>query len=187
MPRRAAVVADDPPLGDAMDQDQLPLDPPPARRAAGRPRKAAAKRAPAKRTGTRGQIAVRTPSGTIMSKTQMQTKVRGEIEMYLNLAAAGWSLRDPICASSASEERIAKMADALVAMISRDDKLLAYAAKSGILGDIAMFCNAAWPIAKEVYRHHGPGGDGHGDALPMTATDDPHLANAYPAFNGTRR
>ncbi len=152
-----------------LDQDPQPR----ATRGPGRPRKATT-------AGARGRIAARTPAGRVMSKAAMQSKVREEIEMYLSLTVAGWELRDPECAAEATPERIAVIADRLVAMISRSDSLLQTAASSGIFGDIILFLNAILPIGKAVWKAHGPGGMGH----DRQEVDPSELTARYPAYAG---
>lgn len=152
--------------------DQLDQDPAPA---ATRTR---AKRTPAKAAGNRGKVPARTATGRIMSKAQMQAKVRDEVGMYLNLMAGGWEMRDPICAQAATQERIDVIADRLTSMIARSDGLLEMATKTGIIGDIVALLSAAFPIAREVWRAHGPGGEGHKSVEEVQRG----YAEQFPAF-----
>lgn len=176
MPRRKATATDE-----LVDQslpglEGLPQDPAP-RPARGRPRKNAAAPVEKPAAGNRGRIGTRTPTGRMMSKAAMQSKVAEEVYTYLSLAAAGWELRDPECAAvlydqvivptaqgPRQQERLAAIADRLVAMISRNDGLLRKMAESGILGELAVMLHLAVPIGKAVWRAHGPGGQGHGDS-----------------------
>jgi hypothetical protein len=112
----------------------------------------------------------------------MVGEVREQIEFFINLSAGGWSMRDPVCAASVSEERAAAMSKHLTNMLARNDRLLAYAANSGIIGDIVGLLHAAVPIIREVASHHGPGGDRHGQA-PHLLQDPEHLDAQYPAFS----
>lgn len=174
MPRRKATV-------DEFEEIPLPgadsLDPDPLPRAArGRPRKVAVKAA-----GNRGRIPARGTGGRILSKTAMHNKVRDEIELYLSLTVAGWELRDPICAASATPERIGAIADQITAMIARSDTLLETMSKSGILGNAVILLNALMPIAREVWAHHGPSGQGHRPDEGMMGDD---IADRYPAYAG---
>jgi hypothetical protein len=179
MPRRRATATVEGPMeGDRALPGMVELaadpEPAPVKRGPGRPRKVAA--------GNAGRIPARTPSGKIASRAAMQSKVRDEIHLYLSLVQAGWELRDPVCASAASPERLASIADSLVAMVSRSDSLLEMAAKSGIVGDIAMLLHAVFPIAKAVWQAHGPNGHGHRDAeevrIDNFAAYPPHSAVA---------
>jgi hypothetical protein len=170
MPRVAKKTAA--PAAELEDQElpgleRLEQDPPPRRRP-GRPRKSVA-------AGNAGRIPARTPSGKIASKASMQADVRAQLTVYLASGAALWSLRDPICAAEATEERIETVADGLTAMLSRSPAALEFAAKSGILGDIAKILHAALPVVRAVWRHHGPGGTGHG-------TEDQIDHGSYPPY-----
>lgn len=137
--------------------DDLDKDPEPTAARTTRARRAT----PAKAAGNRGKVPARTASGRIMSKAQMQSKVREEVAMYLSLMAGGWELRDPICSQAATQERIDVIADRITSMIARSDSLLEMATKTGIIGDIVALASAAFPIIREVWRAHGPGGTGH--------------------------
>lgn len=172
MPRRKAVDTD------TLTDQSLPglegLDQDPAPRATrGRPRKTTTA-PPTKAAGNRGRISTRGTTGRIMSKAQMQSKVAEEVYTYLSLAAAGWELRDPECASTLYEsvtvptsqgpqqmQRLAAIADRLVAMISRNDKLLARMATSGVIGEMAVMLHLVVPIARTAWQAHGPSGQGH--------------------------
>lgn len=130
-------------------------------------------------TGNRGNIPARTATGRIRSKAETVKNLRDEIEFFLTMGQAGWSLRDEECASSATPERIATMADAMASMAARNDKLLNYVAKSGVIGDIVRLLSAAVPIAIAVAKAHGPTGRGH--QLEDVRGDD---AFAFPAYAG---
>jgi hypothetical protein len=108
----------------------------------------------------------------------MQAKVREEAFTYLSLMAAGWEIRDPWCAAQATEERIGVVADQFVAMVSRSDSLLQSVASSGIIGNVIMMMNALFPIVREVWRAHGPGGHGHQDQ----GGDEGDVTARYPAY-----
>jgi hypothetical protein len=153
MPRARKLLDQELPGLEDMDPDPTPT--------AARPTRARTRRTPAKAAGNRGRVAARTPSGRIMSQTAMRNKVREEIGMYLALMQGAWDLRDPICAQAATPERLDTIADRITSMIARSDSLLEMATKSGIIGDIVALLSAAFPIAREVWRAHGPGGIGH--------------------------
>lgn len=151
MPRARKLVDQELPGLDDLDKDPEPTA----------ARTTRTRRAPAKAAGNRGKVPARTASGRIMSKAQMQSKVRDEVGMYLSLMAGGWELRDPICSQAATQERIDTIADRITSMIARSDSLLEMATKTGIIGDIVALISAAFPIVREVWRAHGPGGTGH--------------------------
>lgn len=172
MPRRRSA--------ELVDQElPLDLDPAPAAARTRAPRKAAAVKA----TGTRGKIPARTPTGRVMSKAQMQAKVRDEVVMYLGLVHGGWDLRDPECASVVDQDRLDVIADRVTSMIARSDSLLEMASKTGIIGDIVGLLNALFPVAKAIWRAHGPGGHGHG---PIEEREHDYAAQ-YPAYPGVAR
>lgn len=155
---------------DRIDQDPAPVAPAPRR---GRP--------PGKATARK--VAARTSTGRIMSKAQMTDKVRAEVGMYLGLVVAGWEIRDPICAQSATQERLDVIADRVTSMIARSDSMLELAAKSGILGDIIALIHAALPIISTVWAAHRPGGHGH-KSVEEVAGD---YAEQFPAYAGAAR
>lgn len=151
MPRARKLVDQELPGLDEFDKDPEPV--------AARPRRG---RPPAKTSGSqKARIPARTPAGRIMSKAQMITKVQAEVSMYLMLAQGAWDLRDPTCAAVATQDRLDIMAESMTNMIARNETMLKYAASSGIIGDIVKILHAVLPIAREVWRNHGPGGLGH--------------------------
>lgn len=170
MPRRRSdtTVLVDVPL-EGLDLDQ---DPTPVRRGPGRPRKTTAP-APAKPVGSR-KITARTPTGRIASKQSMVSEARDEIEMLLTLGVMGWSARDPECAAVA-EQQVPIIADRMVAIIARNDKVLRKIAETGILGDIVKLAAATLPVIKAVWQAHGPTGTGHGEAPDVDL-------DRYPAY-----
>lgn len=152
-PKRSTELVDQPfPEMSDLDPDPQPVA---ARRGPGRPRKATT-------TGARGpgKIPARTSSGRVMSKAAMETKVRAEITTYLTLANAAFSLRDPECAAIV-EAQIPEITDRAVALIARNESVLAVVAKSGIIGDILALVSALFPILRQMWAVHGPGGKGH--------------------------
>lgn len=186
MPRARKIVADD------VTDQELPLDgldaDPTPRATRGRPRKTTAKG-----VGSRGRIPARTAAGRVMSHSAMVAKVSEEVYMYLSLAAAGFELRDPECVASLYEpvtvpggsgpievERLRAIADRLVAMIARNKGLLEMAAKSGILGEIAVMLSLVIPVARTIWQAHGPSGTGHRPAEEVVGD----LNARYPAYAG---
>jgi hypothetical protein len=182
------------------DTDAIPAelgqDPP--------PRTATASRRPirsaAKSTGNRGKIAARTASGKMMSKAAMVEKVSGEVYMYLSLIASAvetaeearygescitetvWSdVVVPTPDGPVKTERLAGIAERLTAMIARNDKLLARAAQTGMIGDIATIMHLVLPIGLSVWRHHGPMGTGHRPVEESAADEYP---SRFPAYTG---
>lgn len=168
-PRKAAAIPLPPEDADwAGKPDEYEDDPQPAaaRRPVGRP----------KGSGNRGKIATRTASGRIQSRASLVAQVKAEVYLYLTVVAGAWSLRDPWCAASLTEERIDALAGGIVDMISRNEKALEFAGRSGIFGDIAKIGSAALPVGIAVWKAHGPGGHGH--QLREEGAEDAHL---YPA------
>lgn len=175
MPRTKRVTSDtltDAPFPELAELDPAAADPTPgqAPKRRGRPPGSTNK------TGTRGRIATRTPSGRIASKAQMQAKVREEVELWLSLGQGLWETRDPECASTASPERIATIADSLTALIARSPRLLEYAASSGVIGDVIRLITAAAPIVVAVLKAHGPAGHGHSQDADINDVND------FPAY-----
>lgn len=189
MPRRRAaedVLVDQELPADGMPAG-VPADPAP-KRGPGRPRKEVATE-----QGNRGRVPARTSSGRIMSKAAMQAKVGTELYSYLSLVAAGWELRDPECAGSLYDqvtipgpngpvtvERLQGIVDRLVAIISRNDKVLQTFAQSGILGELAVIGTLAFPIFKQMWSAHGPGGRGHVNQVEQLGD----LNARFPAYSG---
>jgi hypothetical protein len=174
----------------------LGQDPAPSVR---RPRRARATKSTA--TGNRGKIAARTASGKMMSKAAMVEKVSGEVYMYLGLFASGFEAMEesrygescvsevvwqdvvvPTPDGPVKTERLAGIAERLTAMIARNDKLLARAAQTSIIGDIAMMAHLAFPIARAVWAHHGPMGAGHRTADSEAQAGE--YAAKYPVHAG---
>jgi hypothetical protein len=184
MTRRKTDQADDAGILDG--QESLDFDPAPT---ALRPRTRArgavksvltAVKAPAapRGPGRPRKMGPRTPSGRVMSKAQMVETVNREVTMYLLLGQAGWELRDPECASAATQDRIEIIAARLTNIIARNDKLLELATRTGIISDIVTLLHAAMPIARAVWAAHGPNGHGHeGQRAEVNYADYP----AYPA------
>lgn len=178
-PRRAAAPLEDAPFPGMEDMEQ---DPQPAavKRGPGRPRKNAA---PAAAKPARGRIPSRAGTGRIMSKAAMQEKVSTEIYAVVSMMAAGWEFRDPDCAAVVFEptndgtERLKAITDRITAMVARNPDLLVKFAQTGLLGDILQLIILVFPIAKAVFKAHGPGGTGHGEQVQIDA-------NQFPAYAG---
>lgn len=172
MPRVRRTVAE--PAGDEFQlpgMGDLDQDPTPAA-AVPRPRRAST------RTTTKRTRAPRAANGRITSKAAQVNQVRAEIETYLTLANAAWSLRDPEC-SYVAGDAIPVVAERLTAIIARNDALLGVVTKSGIVGDIIGLLTALLPVARAVWSAHGPGGDGHGTREDREDAD-------YPAYGHAR-
>jgi hypothetical protein len=116
----------------------------------------------------------------------MIAKVRDELYMWGSLIVGTWSMRDP-CADMMLEpikiaggemERLEAFVDRLSAIIGRNDKLLAMAASTGIVGEIAALATLLYPVAREIVRVHGPGGHGH--QIEGQTSDN----GSYPAWAG---
>lgn len=136
---------------DSLDQDPAPVE----RRPVGRPRKAPALlKAP-------GKIPARNAKGQIMSPAQMQAQVNADAIMYLGLARAAFELRDPHCAAAIEDKHIEDVAARMTRLIARNDKMLALATQSGVLGDVLGILGTVLPIAGTMWKAHGPGGTGH--------------------------
>lgn len=168
----------------------VPADPAPAQRRPGRQRKETSTT-----QGNRGKVAARTPSGRIMSKAAMQSKVAAELYTYLSLFIAAGELRDPECFGMFGDvvtipsadgpvqvERLQGVVDRMVAIISRNDTVLATMAQSGIIGELAVIGSLLFPVARQFYRAHGPGNRGH--VNEQEAADG--YADQYPAYAGFR-
>jgi hypothetical protein len=174
MPRArksATAVLDDPPM-DGLEG--LASDPEPA---AARPRRG---RPPSKTTTGTRKISTRSASGRIVSKASLTNQVRDEIETYLTLFVGTWGLRDPECADVAARQ-IPEIAERVAKIVSRNDKLLAKLAESGVFGEVALLVAALLPVGRQVWAAHGPGGHGH--APEAVNADD--LAARYPAYTGS--
>lgn len=168
MPRaRRTVLADaELPGGEDIGQDPAP--------AASRTR---ARRVPAKRAPARASTR---KAPRALTEAQMVSKVRDEVGMYLSLIAGGWELKDPICAETATQERIDAVADKVTAIIARSSSALELASKTGIIGEIVGLIHALWPIAREVWRNHGPTGVGHKSLEEVEG----EYAARFPAYGG---
>lgn len=161
------------PGGDPADQEKTP-DATPVR----------ARRASAS-TGTRGKIPLRTPRGTIASKAEKTAKVRTDILAYLTMLSGAWSVGDPcgdlmfeqVTYDGIKVQRVEALADAMTAIIARNDAVLDMVAKSGVVADLAKLGALVWPIARAVMKAHGPGGSGHAERAPEDF-------DAYPAYAG---
>lgn len=175
MPRARKVALPD---SDDLIVDPASIDPDPQPKI-GRPRKAPAKTA---RPG-RG-IPARSSSGRILSDAQLRGKVRDELTMWISIGAAAWEFRDPECAASVYQptrdggDRIAQLSDRMTSMLARNPKVLAYAARTGIFGDLAACATLLAPVGQAVWRAHGPNGHGH------DRTDQGADLDAYPAYSG---
>lgn len=118
-----------------------------------------------------------------MSKAAMQEKVSTEIYAVVSMMAAGWEFRDPECAkvvfepTNSGDERLKAITDRITAMVARNNDLLVKFAQTGLLGDILQLIILVFPIAKAVFKAHGPGGTGHGEEMAFDAS-------SYPAFAG---
>ena len=181
-PRKATTVLEDQALP-GMDLDGDPT-PGATRRGPGRPRKTALA-PPVKAAGNRGRISTRSKSGRIVSKDAMIAKVREDVYTYASLLHAAWDFKDPECASVWKEpveslggqERLAALVDRLVGILARNDGMLAAAYSSGIFGEVAVIASIVFPAVKQVWRAHGPGGQGH-------ATDERAFdVGQYPAYS----
>lgn len=163
--------------------DDLQTDPEPA--PAKRTRRARSSATSSPRTTTsRGRIGTRSSSGRIMSKAAMVDKVTTELHFFLGLGFSVASVREP-CLEAIFEpmemagpngqpievDRVGVVAERLTAMIARNDKLLKFAAESGIIGDAIMLASALAPVGQAIWRAHGPGGTGHGEPKEGTTSD----------------
>lgn len=147
-----------------LPDDPAPADPP--RRGPGRPRKA---------TGNAGQIAVRDQTtGQIMSEASQKAKVKRELYLWLSMVVGAAEIRDPECAglflqpveipgTKQPVERLEAIVDRLVEIIARHKPTLAFMAKSGPVGDVALLGSLLLPIGRQIWRAHGPNGTGHGE------------------------
>lgn len=163
MARRPAIV-DDSIKDEALPgMEGLPQDPTPAKRGPGRPKGSTTKKATPR-------IRARSSSGQVMSKAQLKAKVATEVYAFATLFVGMWGLKDP-CAEVMSEEvqipghgteeRLAAIVTKVVDIMARNDAVLQFAATSGLIGEVGMLASLLWPVAKQVYSAHGPGGHGH--------------------------
>jgi hypothetical protein len=137
------------------------------------------------RTTTTRARAPRATTGRAMTKAQMVGKVRDELYLWGSIVIGTWAMRDP-CAEmmldtarigGEDRERLEAFVDRLAGMIGRNDKLLQIAASSGIVGEVAALAAIVYPVGREIFRIHGPGGHGHQiEGIP----DD---SGAYPAWS----
>lgn len=183
--RRTAVVEEFPlPVGESegLRQDPPPSDPP-ARR--GRPRKAAGGLIATKTTN---RAAARASNGRVMSKADMVAKVTEELRMWAELALMPWEIRDPECAATMRDEvtvrghkmeRIDAIVERAVAMVSRNPRLLAILASSGIVGEAIMLGTLLKDPVRQWMRVHGPGGIGH-----VTEGEAAEYADRFPVWQG---
>lgn len=153
--------------------DDLPHDPEPA--PPKRTRRASSSTSSTRTTTSRGRIGTRASSGRIMSKAQMVDKVTTELHFFLGIGFGVASVKEP-CLEAIFEpmempgpngeavevDRIGVIADRVTAMIARNDKLLKFAAESGIIGDAIVLATALAPVGRAFWQAHGPGGHGHG-------------------------
>lgn len=150
------------------EDDDFPQDPEPADM---RPAKVTS-RGP-------GKIPARTSSGRVASKTSLVKAAEEELRAYLTLAVAGWSMADPDCADLFDKERIDLIVTRVVKILARDEKVLVYFTKAGIISDCVALLSALLPVAKAVWKAHGIGGHGHG-------TREIEDVDHYPAYTGPR-
>lgn len=158
--RASTALIDDPGLPGESDLDQ---DVTPAKRGPGRPRKSTTA-APAKRPGRKpGSVSVtaaRNASGQIMSKRQMMDNVAGELGLILTIGVGALELRDPEMAAAFIEpinlgrlgevDPIEGFTDRIVNLLARNEKALAYAAKGGVVTEVAIAGFIAFTVARRM-------------------------------------
>lgn len=177
MPRTALATA----VPELESLGDLPADPAPGKRRPGRPRKTAGATA-----GNKGRIPARNPNGSIMSKAAMVDNVKAQIFMVAAPLVAVWQFRDPDCSAALDEpmpdgtDRLSAIVDSIVSIIARNDSVLSFMAKSGVMVDLGMLVTALMPVGKTVWKAHGPGGAGHGDGQEARGGD---YARDFPAWN----
>lgn len=87
------------------------------------------------------------------SKASVVTGIQTEIEAYLKLAAATWSLSDPDCAGALSDQSRA-MASAAAALIARNPKMVESFHTGTLIGDVVKLLTASAPVIKAIASHH---------------------------------
>lgn len=184
MPRKKAA----PPIEDiklpgleGIDHDRQPDAPPPRKR--GRPAGSTTK-------ATGGGIAFRSGTGKATSKAQVKSQVATELYGFATLFVGMWEYRDP-CASVLTEyvefdgrqtDRLAAIVQQTVEILSRSDKVLNALANAGMIGQLGMLAGLLYPVVRQVWSAHGPGGTGHGEEASEDGYQDrypaPTLARA---------
>jgi hypothetical protein len=94
--------------------------------------------------------------GKFVSRDQVQKDLGDELNMWIKLLAATWSLNDEECAGALNETSAVIAAD-LAKLGARSDWVMEKFTTTSLLGDIAQTFIHAKPFITAVYKHHGPG------------------------------
>jgi hypothetical protein len=94
--------------------------------------------------------------GKFVSRAQVQTDLTNELDMWIKLMAATWSLSDEECAGALNAtSRV--IAEDLAKLGARSDWVMEKFTTTSLLGDIMKTAIHMKPFLTAVYRHHGPG------------------------------
>lgn len=152
-------------IEDEIMAKELPADPEPAKRGRGRPR---------------GSTTSRASAGTSAGTAALKKQVHTELYAFASMFAGIWEMRDPECAAVLNEKinrpdgsqarRLEEIITQTVDILARSDKVLAVLANAGLTGQLVMLGSLVMPVAKQVWKAHGPNGTGHGESEPVYDT-----------------
>lgn len=142
-------------LPDAPESDQLPeldADPKPGRQT--RRRRASSDEAPARSTRSRAKLSTGASAPRPKSSAALVKDIKAEIETYLTLGAAAWSISDEGCAAALSEQTSA-LAESAAVLIARNPRLVEMFHTGTLIGDWGKLFMAGAPVLKAMWAHHG--------------------------------
>lgn len=91
--------------------------------------------------------------GKFVSPADAQKKIADELEMYIKLGAAAWSVADEECAGALNETSALIAAD-FAKLAARSEWVMEKLQTTSLLGDLVTATLHARPFLQAVYRHH---------------------------------
>lgn len=156
--------------------DSLDADPQPGKPKRRTTRRARARQeeepapAPARRTST--------PRRPKISQAALIKDIADEIETYIMMGCAAWSMTDEHCSGVVSEQAHA-LAVGAATLVARNERMVSMFHAGTLIGDLGKFLVPAFTIAKAIYAHHG-GAPKQGTQDPETVDD---FADRFPAYS----
>lgn len=131
----------------------------------------AAKRRPGRPAGsvTKKRTATKAAPGDL-TKAQLKAKVKTELYAFASMGFEMWEINDPDCAGPwldsvntpyGEMQRLEAIIDRMVDIMARNDSVLEFFAKTGVIGEGLMLGQLLMKPIKALIKAHGPGGTGH--------------------------
>lgn len=116
--------------------------------------------APETRKKAKSQVSAETAAkqpragGKFVSTAKQTQQLADELELWLRMLAATWSITDEPCAGALNATSKV-IAEDLARLGARSEWVMDKFQTTSLLGDCAKLAMHSWPLIKAIYRHHG--------------------------------